>query len=336
MKQLALIATLALAVTLSAFPVTSYDYQIPRLQTSPVAAGMGGLNLSYVNDPGIVYSNSALLAQTTGSVISLGMQLQDRDQMDATEIFNASNVLHKNQIVSLHFAAEKGGVGIRSLANIDEKTTWTAHDNVYHEREKYQLTAYQVGMAETRGRITWGIGAKYLNGRLVYLKERELGSQRVTVDFIDDRLHGVSFDFSATVHYESFTWGFSLWDIYSHLWWMDHEDRVIIKRMGTTFGWQAGNITLITGTQRQWNTASDQTYHVGVEYGISMSDNPDAPASIMLRGGAYSHDFENEETTWSSIGAGYYFNSYRIDASMATHDMMLANTRYLITVSVGM
>ncbi len=328
---------LLLAVSMMAFPVTSYDFQLPWLQVSPVTAGIGGLNLSLTGDPGILYSNPAMLAHSGTSVVSLGMKLQDRDQIDVVEMFNAANVLRKNQIVSLHMAAEGGGFGIRSLAAIDENRTWTdGEGNNLREHEDYRLTAYQIAMAQTEGRLTYGLGFKYLNGRLVYLREQQQSGGWLTEDFVDDRLHGLSFDFSLTLKYGAFVWGFTAWDIYSHLWWMNNSNRAITRRLGSTVGWQSGNTALITGAQRKWGCASDQTYHIGVQQAIPMGGNPEQPTGFLLRGGAYSHDFDHEETTWTSLGVSYYIKAFRVDTSMATHDLALNKTRFLLTVSMGM
>ena len=336
MRTLPLLVLLAVGTALAAFPVTSYDYQHPHQQISPVAAGMGGLNLSLAGDPGLLYANPALLGQNKSTVVSVGFKLQDRDEIDAAQMLNAANILRKNQLVSLHVAAEGGAFAIRPLASIDEQRSWEAGGTVFTEDENYLLTAYQLGMAETSGKVTYGLGFKYLNGRLVYLRQHETELGSVTDEFVDDRLHGLSIDFGLTVDLGAVTWGITAWDVYSHLWWMHHTDRTITKRLGTTLGWQSGNTALVVGTQRQWNTASDQTYHAGVQHALSLGGDAENPRGLLIRAGAYSHDYEHAETVYSSLGLSFYMKAFRVDTSMATHDLALNNTRYLVTISMGM
>jgi len=332
MKYLFPSLLLLLCLRLAAFPVNSYDYQTPLLQVSPMAAAMGGLNLSLQGDPGLLYGNPALLAYNTSSVMSVGLKLQDRDDISISDMLNAASALKKNQLVSLHFASDKGGMAVRPLVSIDANTTWTEDDDTFRASEDYNLTCYQLAVAETEGKFTYGLGLKYLDGRLVYLRERETTEGWVREQFINDRLHGLSFDLGMAMKFGSFVWGVNAWALYSKLWWLDNPDRVVTKRVGSTLGWQSGNTALIVGSQRKWSSTDDQTYHGGIQQALSLGDS----TSVIVRAGAYSHNFDNADVTWTSFGLSYYYKTFRIDTSMATHDMAIKNTRYLVSISMGM
>ncbi|MBM4404243.1 MAG: hypothetical protein FJ042_07690, partial [Candidatus Cloacimonetes bacterium] len=151
-------------------PITEYDYRIPGNNVSPIAIGMGGLNLTYGADYFAAGSNPALLADNKSTFVASSFRLGNEEAIDLLQAMRFSNVLKAKQFGYFTLVSKSVGWAYQPLASINI-TNWntTAEEPQYYD---YQLDSFQmtVGAKDNEyEHISAGLTVKYLTGRLVYL-----------------------------------------------------------------------------------------------------------------------------------------------------------------------
>jgi hypothetical protein len=213
----------SLAAQQAALPITQYDYAIPENNVSPIAIGMGGLNLTYSGDPYCSYSNPALLAEVEQSSLVTSFRLANDEEMSILEATSLSNTLKDKQFKYFSLSTKKAAFTYQPMSrvNISEIIAENGVNyNLYHD---FMLDKVQLSIAakdEERSALSAGLNLKYLSGRLVYLKERRIGSTTFTREaFIDDKVRGFSTDLGFTLDRETFKFGLTAYDFFSRLYW---------------------------------------------------------------------------------------------------------------------
>lgn len=335
----------SLAAQQAALPITQYDYAIPENNVSPIAIGMGGLNLTYSGDPYCSYSNPALLAEVEQSSLVTSFRLANDEEMSILEATSLSNTLKDKQFKYFSLSTKKAAFTYQPMSrvNISEIIAENGVNyNLYHD---FMLDKVQLSIAakdEERSALSAGLNLKYLSGRLVYLKERRIGSTTFTREaFIDDKVRGFSTDLGFTLDRETFKFGLTAYDLFSRLYWENYSSKPIQSRIGLGAAWVDDNMLISVGLQGKISKSTDTTYHLGFQNSWSWGQSYSQAGrpiqhSILLRLGLYSQDFYGTKNIHFTMGSGYNYSIFRFDFSVNSAGMILKESEYLFSLGVGL
>ena len=326
------------SLNLFSFPINDYDFHLAELQISPITAAMGGLNVISIKDPFAVYQNPAILGEVEQSVFSISFKMKNKEDQNITDIINAGNILKEKQISFINLSAKKAGFSFQPLVSIHEKSNYFVSNVQYQDYIDYKLNSYQVSGGFDKNEISWGFTAKFLSGRLIYLKEKQIESTELfNIDsFIDDNSKGFSFDLGFIYTKSNIKYGLVFYDLFSHLYWKNNPNRTLTKRFAFGTGYSSNGYDLTAGIDGKLNKNSNSQYHFGIAKNVLTDENPNNPKSLDFRAGVYSHDFKNEDDIFTSFGVGYFIKIFKIDCSVTSFGMNSENNSYLISTSIAM
>ena len=345
MKILLIFAITLICAELAAYgealPITSFDYGTPENSVSPSAIGMGCLNVTNASDFYASYSNPALLGANDYSLVSASFRVKGDEDMTIAEAAQFSNVLRPSQFKYVTVVAKQTAWTYQPVAtlNIIENPdpAWPHNPSGYRYLD-YQLDKWQITLASSDDSwrpIRFGLNAKYLTGRLVYLR-----SARPDTTFIDTKVRGFSTDLGLTLQTGSFTFGLVSTDLLSRLWWDWGYDSVPLQSR-LAFGAQYGTeyLTVSGGVQGRLSKTPDTTYHLGLQYlwdwQGGASDQGDSQA-LTARIGLYSRDFSGTDNINYTLGAGYNYKVFRFDFALNNKGLKLRDSEYLYSLGVGL
>lgn len=345
MKRLFPLLLLALVLPLAAqqppLPITSYDYTTPENNVSPIAIGMGALNLTYKGDFYGNYSNPALVSDNEYSVLLASFRLKDNDRLSFWEASRISNALRPKQFKYFTLLTNKTAWTYQPVSSVHISEITAADSFRYHD---FQLDKMQVTLAaqdKSWYPIGFGLNLKYLTGRLVYLLEHRMGNSLIRDAFIDDKVKGFSTDVGATLETGSFKFGLTGYDVFSRLYWENYASVPIQRRAALQAQYATDNLLLSAGVQGKLAKTTDSTIHLGFQYlwnwegGSSPSGEP-AQQGAVVRLGLYSHDFYGSDNINYTFGTGYNYNLFRFDFSLNNRGMRLKDSEYLFSLGVGL
>ncbi len=325
----------------SPLPITSYDYAIVENNVSPIALGMGGLNVTDALDPFSSYGNPALLANNENTYLYMSYRLADNEDLSFWEAVNVSNFLGEKQFKYFTLAAKQVAFSYQPMAsvNISEFDPSTGQSLYYdYKLDKVQLS---LGIADKNWPdITAGLNLKYLGGRLVYLVEHQQGSQFIRDHFIDDKIKGFSTDLGFTYKTGDTVFGLSAYDLVSRLWWENYPAKSVQRRLATSVQYGGGASKTSFGVQSKISSKPETTYHAGYSYRVnwgttSLSGADPIQQGLDLRAGLYSRDFYGADNINVTLGSGYYYQMFRFDFSLNTKGLKLKESEFLFSLGLG-
>ena len=325
----------------SPLPIDTYDYGVPENNVSAIAIGMGGINLTNPDDPFASYGNPALLANNENTMIYLAYRLADNENLSFWEAASVSNFLKEKQFKYFTLVSKQAAFSYQPMAaiNISEFDTIT-NKTLYYD---YKLDKLQLSLAmkdKNWPSLTAGLNLKYITGRLVYLVERREGNQFVREHFIDDKIKGASGDIGLTMQTGDVSYGLTLYDVLSRLWWENYDPVSIQRRIGTAVQYGSGASKTNFGIQSKISRKPETTYHVGYSYtqnwdSQGFSADGDVQQGVDLRVGFYSHDFYGADNINLTLGAGYHYQMVRFDFSLNTKGLKIADSEFLFALGLG-
>ncbi|MCB5286521.1 MAG: hypothetical protein LHW64_01805 [Candidatus Cloacimonetes bacterium] len=325
----------------SPLPISTYDYGVPENNVSAIAIGMGGINLTNADDPFASYGNPALLANNETTMFYLAYRLADNEKLDFWEAASVSNFLQEKQFKYFTLVSKQAGFSYQPMAaiNISRFDTQT-NKTLYYD---YKLDKLQLSLAmkdKNWPSLTAGVNLKYITGRLVYLVERREGNQFVREHFIDDKIKGASGDLGLTMQTGNVSYGLTLYDVLSRLWWENYDPVSIQRRIGTAVQYGSGASKTSFGIQSKISKKPETTYHVGYSYAQTwdskdFSSDEDLQQGMDLRIGFYSHDFYGADNINLTLGGGYHYQMFRFDFSLNSRGLKLADSEFLFSMGIG-
>ena len=338
---LLLLACLPLLAQQPALPIASYDYATPGNSVSPISLGMGGLNVTNAGDFYANYSNPALIGANQFSALLTSFRLKNDEGLSFWEAAQLSNALRPKQFKYFTLLAKQSAWSWQPVSSVHISEITAQGDSFRYF--DYQLDKLQVTLAakdESWQPVAFGLNAKYLTGRLVYLLEHRVGGSLVRDAFIDDKVKGFSTDLGVTMDTGNFTVGLTAYDVFSRLYWENYASVPIQRRGAFGVQYNADNLILTGGVQGKLAKTTDTTFHFGLQYlwGWESDGTMGEPVSqgIVLRLGLYSHDFYGAGNINYTLGTGYNYNLFRFDFSLNNKGMRLRDSEYLFSLGVGM
>ena len=322
-------------------PITSYDYNLPENNVSPIAIGIGALNITNAEDPFCAYGNPALMADNKLSSLSLSFRLTSKEDIDFYEALRFSNTLKDKQFK--YFVLNTGPVSFSYQPVSSIHISQFSNNGLNSEYYDYQLDKVQLswgGRDERYPKFAAGVNVKYLSGRLVYLQEHKVGNSLIRDGFIDDKVKGVSSDLGFTYKMGDVVYAASLYDLLSMLWWENYDSKIIKRRAALGIGFEGDNSHYYTGIQSKISKDSDTTFHFGYSYSFNFGNSSKAYStqdhnSLDLRVGVYSQDFYGTDNINFTFGGGYYYKNFHFDFSLNNTGMKFADSDYLFSLSLG-
>ena len=204
--------------------IQSYDYALPENNVSPIALGMGGLNVTYAGDFYSSYSNQALIGDNDLSLLVGAFRIKSDDPVNFAEAAQFSNILKPKQLKYFSLLAKQTAWTYQPVASVHiVETPETGYGYRYYDYKLDKVQATIAGSDDSWEPIRFGLNLKYLTGRLVYLESTNPNS------FIDDKLNGFSTDLGFTLQRGSFTYGLAAYHLFSRLYW-EHSSSEGIQR----------------------------------------------------------------------------------------------------------
>lgn len=346
MKNLIFIMAMILCAGLNAqaaLPISQYDYNSPENNVSPIAIGMGGLNLTNPGDFYASYSNPALLADNEMSSFVTSFRVANDKPMTFWQAVSISNALQEKQFKYFSLVTKQAAWSYQPMVRIHISELSAAGDSSRYF--DYQLDKAQISLAakdDAWPTIRAGFNLKYINGRLVYLKERRVGSNLIREAFIDDKVKGFSTDLGVTYHQGNFTMGVMTYELFSRLYWENYSSKSLQRRVGASVQYADENLLLTAGLQGKTAKNPDTTYHFGLQNswtwggsGNSYQKQSD-DQGLVLRLGMYSRDFYGTKNINYTLGTGYNYSIFRFDVSMNNRGMKFSESEYLFSLGVGL
>ncbi|HPB43348.1 MAG TPA: hypothetical protein PL102_02815 [Candidatus Syntrophosphaera sp.] len=345
MKTLLIFIITLLCVELAAYgevlPITSFDYGTPENSVSPIAIGMGCMNVTNASDFYASFSNPALLGGNEYSLASASFRVKGDEAMTIADAVQFSNVLRPSQFKYVTLVAKQTALTYQPVASVNivesPDPAWPNNPSGYRYLD-YQLDKWQISLAGSDNSwrpIRFGLNAKYLSGRLVYMR-----SARPDTTFIDTKVKGFSTDLGLTLQTGSFTIGLVSTDLLSRLWWdWGYESVPLQSRMA--FGAQYGTeyLTVSGGVLSRLSRNPDTTYHLGFQYlwdWQGTSSEPNNSQAFTARIGLYSRDFNGTDNINYTLGAGYNYKIFRFDFALNNKGFKLSDSEYLFSLGVGL
>lgn len=323
-------------------PIKEYDYATAENNTSPIAIGMGGMNITLESDPFCSYSNPALLANMDQSVLFTSFRVANDQAMSILEASSISNALKPKQFKYFGLSTKKMGFVYQPMSRINISEIVDDTHNLYYD---FALDKVQLSIAasdENYSNFSGGLSLKYLSGRIVYLKERR--SSPITYireSFIDNKVKGFSSDLGFMLQEGDFRFGAVAYDLVSRLYWESYKSRSITPRVAFSTTYIKDNLSLNLGVQGKMKKQSDTTIHLGLQNNWNWGQNTTASGAniqhnIPLRVGIYSTDFNGTDRIHFTIGSGYRYSMFDFNFSINSRGLMLNQSEYLFSIGVGL
>ncbi len=329
------------------FPIKDFNYHLPNTNLSPYSAGLGGICLTNADNHFALYDNPALLSDVKAMTFSSSFCLPDKNQ-SFTDIMKTNPLMQKSVFRGLAIQAHHVGFIYHELAN-DHFTKSDSLNKIYQD---YKLRSIGISFADTSGgTISWGLSIKYLDGRLVYLKENKRSvtdSSRVKTsqklasfdtnyiieDFIDSKSMGYASDLGIYGKKSGFYYGFVVHDLYSKLYWTNHPDKKLPTRGSFSAELRGQNVSYISSVTSLWNIHETPLYCQSLNYSSNLG-NPNYSQSLAIRFGATSPNYKKSENILFGFGTSYMIQTFKIDLSMQTQGLKTNTAQYMFSLSFG-
>ena len=323
-------------------PITEYDYATAENNVSPIAIGVGGMNLTLANDPYCSYSNPALLAHMNHAQLFTSFRLKSDKPMSFLEVSSISNALKSKQFKYFGLSTKQMGFVYQPMSRINISEITSDDHNLYYD---YALDKVQLSIAasdEKYASFSGGLSFKYLSGRLVYLKERRpTATTFVREEFIDNKVKGFSTDLGFLWQRGDFRFGAVGYDLLSRLYWESYPSRSISPRLAFSTTYVKDNLAMNIGVMGKLRKQTDSTIHLGLQNNWNWGQGRTSSGAMVqhnipLRIGIYSKDFYGTNNMNFTFGSGYSYNMLLFDFSINSPGLKLRDSEYLFSIGVGL
>jgi hypothetical protein len=331
--------TVCLSAQVSPLPIEIYDYHIPANAVSPIAIGMGGINLTNPADYFSSYDNPALLADNATSAFATSFLLKNPDDIDFVQAMQISSLLEDKQFSYYTLLTKNAAWSYQPVASTHISRIFGATSEYYdYKLDKLQMSI--AGKDDRYGKLAGGVSVKYLTGRLVYLRERVSGISMIREAFIDDKVKGASADLGVTWEEDKYILGATAYDFLSRLWWENYDSESLQRRAAVGFQYNSDSFAFLGSVTGKISSTPETTYHLGLVKNWSWAYESSASGkttgqSLVLRAGIFSQDFNGTENMNYTLGSGYNYNMFRVDFSMTNAGMRLKDSQFLFSVGAG-
>ncbi len=345
MNKLLIILIMLLSAVLYAqlppLPITEYDYHSTENEVSPIAIGMGGMNITNPKDYYSSYGNPALLASVGTTALALSYRLVNQEQYTFTEAMQISNALKDKQIKYFTLITKNAAVSYQPVSSL-HISQWnpSGTESQYYD---YQLDKWQFslgGKDPAWELLSAGLNLKYLTGRLVYLKEEKRGQEFIRKVFIDDKVKGFSTDLGFAFEQGDFTWSGVVYDIFSQLYWENYDSVKLQRRSALGFEYNSGSLSLLAGVQNKIDKDPDTSYHLGLvqdwDWNTKSGMGKDINQGFIIRMGMHSKNFHGTDNINYTLGSGYNYDLLRFDFALTNQGMQLRDSEFLFSIGVGL
>jgi drug/metabolite transporter (DMT)-like permease len=318
---------------LFAFPIDTYDFVLPHTSTSPIAAAMGGLNVSSEHDPFLMNGNPALLRKLRKTMFGVSFVIPPKDYDNWDELFSTDQLSSNNSLRSITFSSKNVGLSYNLLASERRRLHPIADSPDFEFYQNYRMASYAIAVSDSVGQLHYGMTGKLLNGRIVYLT-RSTEENDFEDRFIDTTSWGYSFDMGITTGRDGFTYGLVVYDIMSKISWKDHNKGRIRTRIGAGLDYEANKSQMGTSVNARWGFKDPPYYSVYYSYLVDMG-LPDSGQNMTFRGGMMSQKFKRQDEILFSLGLGYLIKVAYMDLSFQSKGWKSSETQIMFSVSFG-
>ena len=175
---------------------------------------------------------------------------------------------------------------------------------------------------------------RYLNGRLVYLKEAQQDSVYTVSEFIDSNANGYATDIGVYGKQFGFYYGFVVHDLFSKIYWNGYANTRIHTRGSFSAELRSNNTSFTSSVTSLWNIHETPIFTQSINYSKRVG-NPNRPQDFSLRMGATSTDYKSSENIMFSFGTSYMIRMLRVDLAMQTKGLKINTAQYIFSLSAG-
>jgi hypothetical protein len=320
-----------ICVTLMSFPIEIYDFHVPTASLSAIASSMGGLNVASHRDQFLIFSNPALLRQTRGTSYSLSLMSPAQKHEEYEKVLHAPGHLGKNALRGMSIQANKIGFGFATLASeyIGRQDSPTPPGILHRD---YSLHSIAFAVADSIGKYDWGLTGKFIYGRLVYLSSEWEDDH--SISFIDSQAMGYSWDLGLARKRGHISYGMTIYDITSAIYWGEAQRGKIRTRLATGMDYGFGDSSIGAGVNSRWGVKDTPYYNAYYSYRMQIGRRRDIRHESNLRLGVMSRDFKNQDNTLFCAGVGYFYKVAFLDIGLQSRGFKLNETQILLMLSL--
>ncbi len=330
---------LMISLQAGSFPVAFYDYHQTVNGYSPEVSSVGGLNLTNPQSSHTAFYNPALLAYRTKTTMSSTFRFfsERTTEYDHRQMPDENSMRwYRDNFSYFGFDSENIGFSYVALANlaIEREVHHEDHDERIHT--DYYLDAYRFSFADKTGLLAMGFNVSLLAGRVVYLRESIIDEDSYTEQFIDSRGWGYNIDFGAIIKSGSISYGLTIPNLLSRVYWQDNPDHSLERRLHAGFQWGDGENYLVSGYSRKFDLSSQATYHLGLQQIIDFGMIRGGYHSMPLRLGLHTESFRSLKDIGFSAGTGYQYSVFQIDLAYMVDSIERNREVFLFSLSIGL
>ncbi|MBW6516730.1 MAG: hypothetical protein K0B81_08990 [Candidatus Cloacimonetes bacterium] len=320
------------------FPITFYDYQQVINNYSPQVAAVGGLNITEPTNTHTAFYNPALLAFREKTVITATLRYFSEAKtaygVDQQPVHDSSK-WYRNDFSYLGIDSHNIGFSYVALADLKLERDYETEGESERLYLDYYLDAYRFSFAERSGLLAFGFNLSFLTGRTVYLRELSQDDVYISEQFVDSRSWGYNVDFGAAVKSGGLSYGLTIPNLLSRVYWKDHPSYSLQRRLQAGIQWGEDENYLLAGISRKFDFSSDNLYHFGLERAISFGLLRGDYQYMPLRLGLFTEQFNNLKDIGYAFGTGFQYSMLQIDLSYMMIDQEKKNYAVLLSLSAG-
>ncbi|MCB5249828.1 MAG: hypothetical protein LHW49_01555 [Candidatus Cloacimonetes bacterium] len=330
MKRLLVLIIVLTPILLLSFPIDDFNYHTPNNSISPYSAGLGGINLTSARDNLAFYDNPALLKAVRQMTFTATFSIPNKE-IATNNLLNAKILTNDSKFKAFGIQAQNIGFLYYELANdrFDKK------EELERTYQDYTLRSIGLSIADTAStKLNWGLSLRYLNGRLVYLKEAQQDSVYTVSEFIDSNANGYATDIGVYGKQFGFYYGFVVHDLFSKIYWNGYANTRIHTRGSFSAELRSNNTSFTSSVTSLWNIHETPIFTQSINYSKRVG-NPNRPQDFSLRMGATSTDYKSSENIMFSFGTSYMIRMLRVDLAMQTKGLKINTAQYIFSLSAG-
>lgn len=298
---LALTAALA-----AASPISWQEYQGPA--PGARAAGLSNCLATAFDEPTMVYWNPAGLAVMASPIMSVSYR-------------HSSGLLHDpvfsgpKRVDYVSFATEGAGIAWRSLARYRESATAGDGADSSFRYLRYGADEFSLALARWNEENLWALGlaAKLIWARAAEVEQRTVGGGWDRCMIRDDHGYGYGFDLGIQGRYQVWRAGITAQNLLGKVYWEEYEDDRLKPHLSGGVSWHRQEKLVLSAGGHKFlgGDAPRLRYSAAGEYRHVIANL----GAAILRGG-YSQTYKGPSDGYSwSLGLGYFYQRFRIDAS---------------------
>ncbi len=330
---------MAVLLAANGIPLSFYDYHRPLNGFSPEVTATGGLNVTNPQSSHTAFYNPALLAFRDKTVIAVTARYfsEQKTGYDEKELPEANSIeWYRSDFSYFGFDGEGVGFSYAALADLSLERMVSGEETTERHYADYYLDAYRISFAERSGMLGIGFNLSLLTGRVVYYRESIQDDLHFAGQFTDKRGWGYNMDFGAVVKSGGLSYGLTVPNLLSKLYWQGERNETLQRRIHTGIQWGNENNYVVSGYSRKFSLSSKSTYHLGMQQIMDFGMIRGQRHYLPLRVGINTESFRKLKEIGYSIGSGYRFSVFQIDAAFMTDHGDRERFTVQVSLSVGL